>query len=232
MIYNGNNEIGDLFFGSNEIGQVFYGNNEVWSKSTIISLGEGKTFDIASVYPNYSELTADNFMTSGNVSNPSASDSATYSGESMGLSANLVKTYNSSTGQLNFYLQCSGSTSSTASVIAWLVPDLAGMVNKGKAKSLGSGRTIDIKTLYPDDYQNFTIKNFLIQTANGASNGARYYEGFPWTCSGYAQLPFSYDESTGILNCGHNLIFTNDGGGYLHSQYVNATCYLFLKPHA
>ena len=232
-VYKGNKEIDEVYLGSDEIAQIYLGAQEIWSKSKVIYLGEGTSFNVSSIYSKYADLTADNFMISGDVSTPSTSGSVSTSGESMSMSSRLNKSYNASTGVFSASHSLTGQniTDKYVGVKAWLVPNLANMVEKGKARRLGSGRSFNIKSLYPDDYQNFTIKNFLIQSISTAESGARYWEG-SWTCAGYGQFPFSYDSATGILSAGNNLIYTNSGGGYLENRYTNAVVYFFTKAHA
>ena len=67
-------------------------------------------------------------------------------------------------------------------------------------KSLGSGQSFDLKSLYPDDYKSFTNNNFFIKTAATASgtdrvtiSGNTQYIGFS------GKIYKSYNSSTGIL---------------------------------
>lgn len=79
-------------------------------------------------------------------------------------------------------------------------------------KSLGSGQSFDLKSLYPDDYKSFTNNNFFIKTAATASgidrvtiSGNTQYIGFS------GKIYKSYNSSTGILTA-YNYITGNKSG--------------------
>ena len=83
-----------------------------------ISLGYGTSFDVASKYADYSNLTADNFYFSGGGT-VSVSDGPDPSGAGpVSGTGYIAKSYNSSNGTLSFYNTCSYQS---AGVNAWLI---------------------------------------------------------------------------------------------------------------
>lgn len=193
MIYNGNNEIDKIYYGDNEIGSVWYGNNEVWTNNKIIKLNSGQTFDITQVYSDYANLTTANFYYL-ELEDVSGTDSVTYPGYTvyLTLTGSLTKTYTNGIFTSEHYIN--GSKKNTTPVI---VPDPSKLV------SIGTGKTFDIKTLYPDTYQNLTANNFIV---NIPSSQSFLYRGSitsagTYSCGGTHKLVKSYDSTTGTLTC-------------------------------
>ena len=227
MIYLDGKELIDHHIGDKETNRVLYGSKLVWDSNRLIDLGVGRTFDVASVYADYGNLTADNFFVI-------EQDPETISGTCYGIvhdsnyytyltmTANMVKTYDASTGQLQFYLVdkfCTTSTTSETTVVSKYADFHVVLATKPeKLVYLGNATTFNIKSMFPDEYQNLTADNFLASKwdfFNGGMFGyllhAPVHEAGTWSGSGQTTFIKEYNANTGIL-----LFETNNtaqGGG-------------------
>ena len=230
MILLDGKELENLREQNKEIQRVMYGTKPVWENFKAYKLGTGTSFNVASIYPNYNQLTVDNFFIKSVTRNPTFSDSivASQYGPRLGGGAGLTKTYNASTGVLSANYHASGSGTDTSTVTIVFIPDIQKQIENGRVVYLGNGRSFDMRNISVD-WANLTNDNFLISSANYTSMNQRYYEGGAYSCSGYGQLGFSYNSSTGVLQAYSNLIFTNNGGGWLSNVYSNANMYFVRK---
>lgn len=244
MIYLDNKELDNLHVGSQEIQKAYVGDKLVWENNRIIVLGQGDEFDVASVYPNYADLTVDNFFFLTQDPTTITGSASAYVDETGHLAyltiwTGIEKTYDASIGKLTLYqsdtyyskstIAPTTFTKKTANMTAVLVtkPD--------KLIYLGLGMTFNIKNLFPNDYQNYTVDNFIARNwyyeNGGASgqkgyllNGARNHAG---SYSGSATTTFikNYDASTGILNFYYNHDWSTDIG---ESGTVFSKVYAYL----
>lgn len=231
MIYKGNKELNSLHIGDKEIERVLLGDELIWENFKYYSLGEGTSINIASIYPDYADLTGDNFFIKSASGNPTFADSIVASeyGPRLGGSSGLAKSYNSDSGVISANLWASGASVNRKPVTLVLIPNLQKQIESGKIVHLGSGRSFSLKNI-TDNWANLTNDNFLISSASYAQMTQRYYEGGAYSCAGYATIGFSYDQSNGVLSAFHNLIFTNNGGGWLSNVYTNMDMYYIRKP--
>lgn len=196
MIYLNENELSDLHVGDKEIQRVLFGDKLVWENNKIVALGTGKSFDLTSVLRKYNELTVDNIFYL-NMASVTGSDSRTNVGQEVGYIAVIGwmhKIYNQETGLLetDHY-----ANSGSANVSPVLVTDLS------KIEYVGTAKTFDIKSLYPDEYQRFTADNFLLKIDASREYLFNHFRGQPgtWWASVTQSLEKSYDPATGILTC-------------------------------
>lgn len=63
---------------------------------------------------------------------------------------------------------------------------------------LGTGTSFDIKNLFPNDYQNFTVNNFIVRPIGSVSysSGNTYDNSQNFSCT----LECAYTYSEGVLN--------------------------------
>lgn len=165
-------------------------------------LGQGTSFNIKSLYPTqYMNFTVDNFIVDDGTY--SVSCSATYGG-SASTSGKLTKSYNKSTGVFTVggtSISCGGSDvhngvwsygdgfsdrtfyvngSASRSPKVWVVSSIR---TAGEANycyylgTLNGDGQINVKSLYPNIYQNFTINDFIICACTVSGSG---YGGYNW----------------------------------------------------
>lgn len=227
-IYNGTNQIGDIFYGTNKIGEVWYGNNLVYTSNRIIDLGTGKTWDIKTLYPNlYAGLTTANFFfTTASSASALATVNVAYTGDThyLTLISGINKSYNATTGILTLNMKVNDST---ANVHALLVLKPSALVY------LGVGTSFNVKNSYPTKYARFTADNFLIkqiQHFNGGGNSGYAYNGSRSTQGQYTandafSLTKSYNSSTGVLT-----IYMRDLGSTSSGESWDkkSKCYVYL----
>lgn len=88
------------------------------------------------------------------------------------------------------------------------ISELYVQANNIKILKLGTGTThsYDMKSLYPNDYQNFTVDNFIIEVNSGSNNSKYscsecYFSTTNHTSnsSGSYSLQKKYDATTGIF---------------------------------
>ena len=231
--------LSECHYGETEIERIMYSDKLVWEGNKVIDLGSGTSFDVASVYSKYGELTADNFFfllssptSISGTSTATVHDSAYYC--YLTIWTGMYKTYNPLTGQLSWYVRNSYSDTysahsggdtryATASMRAILV------TKPEKLVSLGLGSSFDIKSKFPNSYQNLTADNFIATNwyyGNGGQQGYlmhanRHVEG-SWSGTGTTTLIKSYNASTGVLNFYYNNAYSNEteSGNVLSRLYV------------
>lgn len=232
----------ECYNGDTEIEKIMYGDKLVWEGNKIITLGTAQTFDVASVYPRFNELTADNFFfVSSSPTSVSGTSTATVHDSAyycyITIWTGMYKTYNAQTGQLSWYQRNTYSDTytahsggdtryATASMKAILV------TKPEKLTYLGLGTTFDIKSIFPNDYQNMTVNNFIARNwyySNGGQQGyithsSAHVQG-TWSGSATTSLIKSYNPSTGILTFYYNSAYSGDmGSGSMPSRlYVYYT---------
>lgn len=234
MIYKNHKELQNLHIGDNEIQRVLLGERLIWENYKLINIGTGKFFNIKELYPNdYQEFTNDNFFIYGVSGRGYVSGSirGDESGPVMGMNSQVIKSYNATTGILSCYLLVNGESTSSNSVnvSVAIIPNVQKALEKGNLIYLGKGWGANIKSHFPNDYQNMSVANFMIGGSDRAGTGNRYYGG-SFTCGGYGEVPFSYNAETGQFNVSCKLVVTNDGGGYLSSQSASCSIYVSRKP--
>ncbi len=73
---------------------------------------------------------------------------------------------------------------------------------------LGTGTSFDIKSKFPDSYQNFTVDNFIVGGLSGNVVAAKSYtdgiSGIPVARANGFSISKSYDAQTGILTVSGN----------------------------
>lgn len=234
MIYLDGHELVNLHIGTNEIQRVMLGDKVVWENAIVIDLGEGKSFDVSSIYSRYGDLTNDNFFIL-SASSCSASQGIrmypTDSRQYVGFSAYLIKSYNSSTGILSCYNAIrnnGGSVLNSGNVRVVLV------ANPSKLIYLGSGTSFNVSSYA--GYQNFTVNNFLIKsTGNAAAGGMFYPQGAVYDDSGKgtSTISKSYNSSNGLVTSNIRMS-SYDTSGIYHwfdwSDTAGVELYLNLKP--
>jgi hypothetical protein len=245
MIYLNDNDLQELYVEDTEITKVYVGDRMVWGGNRIIQLGNGTSFDIASIYPNYRELTADNFFfVSSSPTSISGTSTATVHDSAyycyITIWTGMYKTYNAQSGQLSWYQRNTYSDTytahsggdtrySTASMGALLV------TKPEKLVYLGLGTRFDIKSRFPNDYQNMTVNNFIARDwyySNGGQQGyishsSAHYQG-TWSGSATTSLIKSYNPSTGILTFYYNSAYSGDIG----SGNVTSSLYVYYSKKA
>ena len=69
---------------------------------------------------------------------------------------------------------------------------------------LGKGTTFNIKTLFPEIYQQLTIDNFICQLVDSYNTYNKWYTSSNFVWSGKKIEPsWSYNATTGILDCSY-----------------------------
>lgn len=229
MIYNNNQELQNLHIGENEIQRVLLGEHLIWENNKIVDLGWGKSWDIKSLFPNlYQDLTIDNFFLL-SANNVSGSDTVVGTGR-LGLASGIVKSYDASTGVLSFYTSYNyGQMTNTVRAV---------MVSKlDKLTYVGYGTSFNVKNIFPNDYQNMTVDNFLVKTIRhwNSDTGLPYgydYHGSrsisgTWTADGNFTFHKSYNASTGVLT-----VYFNSSGsasGVSDTWNRNSNCYVYAS---
>lgn len=245
MIYLNGKELENLHAEEKQIDRVMYGDKLVWENNKIIELGTASSFDIASIYPNYSELTADNFfLVSSSPTSISGTSTATVHDSQyycyITIWTGMYKSYNAQTGQLSWYQRNTYSDSytahsggdtryATANINAVLI------TKPEKLTYLGLGTTFNLKNMFPNEYQNFTVDNFVASNwyyNNGGQQGylthsSAHYQGV-WRGSATTSFIKTYDASTGILNFYYNGAYSGDMG----SGNVASRLYVYLSKRA
>lgn len=209
-VYLGDKEIEIGAFGDKELVNLYLGDKEIWGGGKVIDLGWGTSWDIKSLYPKlYNKLTADNFLlvAANTVSYwASMKPSGTYQ-EYTNCFDGIIKSYNASTGVLEFRTQGDGDTSGirTNSVRVVLV------VKLDKLTYLGYGTTFNVANVFPNDYKNMTVNNFALRTivhwnTSGTatyslcSRSGRVGDGYTtYSDDGQFGIVKSYDANTGVL---------------------------------
>lgn len=206
IIFNGTN-IGNIKYNGTSLDKVVYNGTVVWENTTILSLGNGQSFNVKSVYHNYASLTADDFMIR-NMSNFSetgwTANMIYQDGWGEGESE-LYKSYNATTGILTCYVtylytyRDSNGTSpryydKKLNVNAYLIL-------KPKA-DLGTATTFNVKSVY-SNYAGLTVDDFYIQAVTKYSKG--FVAGWIYNDRGNgvakSEIVKSYNPSTGQLTC-------------------------------
>ena len=187
MIYLGSKELGILHVGDKEIQKVWLGDKLIWENIKVVDLGEGQTFNVSS-YPNYSQLTEDNFFFL--TSTSQAKLTGNVPSGIVYTSDGIEKSYNSSTGILTLRTKVESGNKYYGNVHAVLIPNPQKLIYLGNAQSFN---LVGYK-----GYKNFTVSNFLIKNCGGGSiGGIRDPLGYTAT----ADIVKTYDANNGILNC-------------------------------
>lgn len=236
--------LSQCYKGDTEIDRIMYGDKLVWEGNRSILLGTGTSFDVASVYDKYSDLTEDNFFfLSSSPTSISGTSYATVHDSQyycyVTIWTNMSKTYNAQTGQLSWYQQNTYRDTytsqsggdirySTASMKVVLVP------KPEKLVYLGLGTSFDIKSKLPNDYQNLTVDNFIAKNwyyNNGGQQGylmhaSAHYQG-KWSGSATTSFIKTYNASTGALNFYYNGVTSgmesNTVASRLYVYYIKRT---------
>lgn len=228
-ITKGTKEATDIFYGETEIQEVRLGETLKYIANKIIYLGTGTSFNVASVYSKYRELTADNFFFL-NMGNASASDRVNGTGY-LTITGDFYKSYNPNTGILTMFNACGNSTdlmsANKGSVSAYLITKPQKLVN------LGYGFSFNVSN-YPN-FRQFTADNFFIQTIPYHSGGyphyilhnSRTYDG-QWYADGNTTFTKSYNASNGVLTINYRLYAIADGG--IDQNTTNMGAYVTLNP--
>jgi len=238
-------ELNECYYGDTEINKIMYADKEVWGGTRVIELGTGTSIDVASIYPKYNELTADNFFfVSSSPTSVSGTSTATVHDSAyycyITIWTGMYKTYDAQTGQLNFYQQNAYSDTYSAHSGGDTRYATAGMkavlVSKPeKLTYLGLGTTFDIKSIFPNDYQRFTVNNFIAKNwyyNNGGQQGyivhsSAHVQG-RWSGSATTSLIKTYNASTGILNFYYDSVYSGDMG----SGSVQSRLYVYFTKRA
>jgi hypothetical protein len=235
-IYLGASEIESGFDGSTELQNIYIGAQEIWSNSKVINLGTGTSFDVSSIYSKYDELTANNFFimaanTASGTSGTGTISVGSGSAGSWGFQAQLVKSYNSSTGILTAYNAIKeghdNSVRGTGSVTAVLVVKTENLINLGSVNG-----TISV-TSY-GEYRNFTNDNFLIISAASPAHGNSYYHqsyAYSDSGSGTSTITKSYNATNGTLTANIKMNSTDTSGVYnYYTANEQGAVYIYLNP--
>lgn len=93
-------------------------------------------------------------------------------------------------------------------------------------KYLGTGNTFDIKALYPNNYKEFTVDNFIISAVSAStsaqsvdtvnSNAVSYAQSHTVNASQTVTLTKNYNAVTGILTIGN--VTGSGAGGFTSSE--------------
>lgn len=227
MIYLNDNELQNLHIEDKEIQRVLFGDKLVWENNKIVDLGWGKSWNIAELFPNlYQDLTVDNFFLL-SANSVSGSDRIDGTGR-LALASGIAKSYDSSTGALSFYTSYNyGEMTNTVRAV---------LVSKvDKLTYVGYGTSFNVRNLFPNDYQNMTVDNFLVKTIrhwNSDTGLPMFYDYFgnrsvsgTWTASGNFTFHKSYNASTGVLT-----VYFNSSGsasGVSDTWNRNSNCYVY-----
>lgn len=204
--FNGT-EITNVKFNGTQLDKVIYNGTTVWENATILSLGNGQSFNIKNIFPNYASLTADDFMVSSmsNFSETGWTAKQIYQdGYGVGESE-LYKSYNSNTGVLTCYVTYrytyKDSNGTSPRYYDKKLNVNAYVILKPKA-DLGTATTFDVKSKYPD-YAKLTIDDFYIKEATKFSKGFTAKWIYSDRGSGVAksEIVKSYNPSNGTLTC-------------------------------
>ena len=204
-------------------------------------LGQGTSFNIKSLYPTqYMNFTVDNFIVDDGTY--SLGCSATYGG-SASTSGKLTKSYNPSTGTITIggtSLSCGSSSvhngvwsygdgfsdrtfyvngSASRNPKVWVVSSIrtAGEANYCYYLGTFNGNgEINVAALYPNNFQSFTVNNFIVCTCTVSGSG---YGGYNWNSgtetTGYSIAPKtpSVTYSNGTLRITGTTASGSYGGG-------------------
>lgn len=197
MLKLGTKNIRAIYNGTTDIDRVMYGESLVWEKLKTVDLGTRvfSNYDITSIYPDYGNLTVDNFFILG-MENATGSSRVTVSGSTLYLSltGKLYKSYNASTGRLTCYNQMTGNnTSANAKVHVVIVSD------PSRLTSLGSAQSFNVTNV--DGYRDFTVDSFLIKNCSQYFENHARTENGTWTATGTMKLYKTYNPSKGLLTC-------------------------------
>ena len=229
-IYKDSNNIGELYFAGNRIGEAYCGSNLVYQNKKIVYLSSGNvtSVNVKNLYPSlYSKLTTDNFYFTG-AGSISINDTLNLvEGETgyQSITHGRTKTYNPSSGNLNFYIWLSNNDST---VYGGLRPVL--VTKPSKLYNLGTGSSFNVRGY--SGYQNFNANNFLIKdwspyNSNYIVHGFRGIAG-RWIAVDSKTLVKSYNASTGVLTCYFRDV-GEDNIGDSWDYVSNCTVYLTLE---
>ena len=191
-IYMKTTKAKNLYNKTTAIKNVYMKTTKVWSNKTdFIDLGNAKTFDVKSVYSDWSSLTLDNFYAL-TYTNVSGSDSINATGyrQYLRLYAGITKSY--SNGVLTWQTGASGTY---GNVHVYLIADTS------KLQYVGNGKTFNVASLF-SDYANLTVNDFVAlsgddtgygQIASGNSTSGKY------SASNSLTFTKTYNASTGAL---------------------------------
>lgn len=155
MIFKNLKELSNKVFNNKECQKIAYidgsrAEHEIWSNNKVFYLGYGRSWNANNVLPSkeIAKLTKDNFFFIRTGSRGSASD-----GVDHGVGYSVIY-YSSgySNGVYSHYGLAQNISANSNYCVVCTRPD--------KLIYLGSG-SVDVKTLYPDKWQTFTIDNFL-----------------------------------------------------------------------
>lgn len=228
-ITKGTKEASDIFYGETEIQEVRLGETLKYVANQIIPLGVGSTFNIASIYPKYKELTGGNFFCT-TFNSASASDSTNGDGVTyvyVNLFADFYKSYNANTGTLTMFNGCGDTTNilgmNRGAVNGYLI------TKPSKLIYLGFGSSFNVKHI--EGYQYFTADNFLIENIplHRSSDHYIFREGSVYSnsASGSSRLVKSYNASTGVLTC---YWYASASDNYGNEDTWSQGCYMYLNP--
>ena len=197
-LFWGEKEIDQVYWGEKEISQIYWGEKEIWTNGKIIKLPAGTSWDIKQYTSKYKELTVENFYYLSMADVKNVSHSLTNVGEETGyvtIWGWLDKSYDANSGTFSSVHYASGDNRKNANVTPVIVLD------KSKLIDLGSKKTFDIKSRFPDKYQTFTSDNFIFSQGHVSSYLYHHFRGYPgtWTVSYNHTIEKSYNQSTGIL---------------------------------
>lgn len=219
-------ELQECHNGTTEIQKIMYGSSLVWENYKLVDLGTAQTFDVKNYTDNWRNLTANNFFIIGNSNTASISGSDSDSSYINYVSYGYTKSYNNTTGILEFYIWIVNSHWDR-----WgYAPVHVAMVEKReKLISLGAITSFNART-YPN-YADFTWKNFLMLRPNLSSGEWKQIGGVrpPYNWNATAQISSSY--SSGVFNCQYTGIYNHENydSGTPRTVTLPLVTYLFPK---
>ena len=212
--YKGDTQIKSIYKGSTEIAKVYKGDVLVYTNNMIIYLGEGQTFDIASVYPDYANLTNDNFFILSASSTGNAVKSCAYNAPSgtcyIHARGGLEKKYTASTGKLICRLyatsECAtvgGDSKVYANTKAVLVTKPNKLVkltaSSNSYNNPGYNQYILSSETYPD-FASYAYNNFLIKNATDMVQPSAYENTIQFATHTSLHKNYSINANNGVLS--------------------------------
>lgn len=197
MIIHNEDELTAKIIETKNIQRIVHNEKEIWGGTNkTIYLGYAQQFDIKNFYEDWQNLTINDFfltpsegdLHTAQVFCPWDGSKCTGCKENT-CSVNFSKSYDASNGIFKCYFGHGGGN-----VKAWLIPNSAELIEKGKIVSLGSGQSFNVSQYA--DFDKATKDNFLVRTLNNCSSS---FSCCSYQCGNHVGFSKSYNHETGIL---------------------------------
>ena len=96
---------------------------------------------------------------------------------------------------------------------------------------LGTGRSIDVSTVLPNDYKNLTADNFIVEIAENCSTD-RVVDGSSYTTSTFKKISKNYNPENGVLTISEGILYLSQYNASRTTLYETRSSTAPIKVYA